>query len=292
MDNNNNEKSIATGRDTKLRKTAIFVWWRVCFIISFLISYILVDAKSPLLHRLPKVLLISLAASVVLTFVLLVVVFPLANVKRKPFSALLKRLLDEGMTPEIEQELEAMYNKCKPSSVDIDYTQAIAFILANHYTEYGDYEKAHRYLDDVDNSMSFEYSNIPTYQERIMEYYALKIALEAADGGRTFAETAYSQAKHFYEKYSGTNKKNAYWAALGTAEYLLACGRPEEAAWEIAFYTEYKESKVDAFLMLAKASEAMGDTEKARKYINYAYDAATNRYTKDIIEHRRERLGG
>ena len=290
MDNNSSERSLRTGRDKKLHRTALFVWWRVSFVLSFLVMFIFVDTGNSFLRRLPKLLLLSLAASVVLTLLLIYGVLPLMNRFQKPYSALLRKLLAEGMTPETESELKDMYNKCRANSTAADYTQSIGIILANHYTEAGDYEKAHEYMDAIDNSMSFEYSNIPTYQARILEYFALKTALGAAEGGRSGAEAAYSQAKHFFEKYSGTNQVNAYWTALGTAEYLIACGEPEKAVKEIEPFMDYKEAKTDVLLMLAKAAEAMGDNDKARKYINLAWDSTTSVYNRNIVEQRKARL--
>ncbi|MBO4878028.1 MAG: hypothetical protein J5501_08490 [Ruminococcus sp.] len=286
----NNDKKLFSEKDKKLRHTAVFVWWRVCFAVSFLICFFIVDLRSPLLHRLPKLLLFSFLGSVLLVLLLFFIVFPLTNRTRKPYTALLKKIRNEGMTAECLQETEAMYEKCRQSSLDNDYSQQLGYILANHYTMTGDYEKAHNYIDALDMSICRDYINIPTYQARALKYHALRIILEAADGGSTFAETAYTQAKPYFEQYGGLSRENGFWAAIGTAEYLLSCGKPEEAAKMIEPYLEYTESKTDVFLTLAKAAKATGDTEKAKEYIDAAYEAAEFTYAKNVVDMVKKRL--
>lgn len=289
MENNSSEKKLFIGNDRKLRFAALFVWWRVSLIFSFLISFIFTGPKSPFLHWLPKLLLCTLGGSVLLMLFIFLILFPLANRNGKAFVALVKKLNAEGMTAECLNGFEELYKKCRSRAVDSDYCDQMAYILANHYTEAGDYAKAHDYFDAIDLGLCKDNISIPTFQARLLSYYALRISIEAADGGRTFAETAYSQAKPYFEKYGRLNEKNAFWAAFGTAEYLLICDKPEEAAKEIEPFTQYTDSKTDAYLILARAAKAMGDNDKANEYYDSACAAAPNSYTREIVNRRRNK---
>lgn len=274
-----------------LRLKALGVWWLVCVIVIFIVRNIYSIFLSGVPYASESIaadFLFAIAAAVPLDVFLYIFVLPHLNKQ----SAVFKKIYDDiaqngGVTEASVQELEKQYSWCA-AHMDIysSYYNSYAITLAGAHGVRGEFDKAYRYIDSVNEKALFEFSDTEAFQEEIIRYCVtrLDIACDAKDYER--AEQELEKLKAYSQKYGTASANAKFMVDCAMADYAYLHGHYDvcDSYLEKYLTDEKFPNKFPLLLTLADSYIMQKRFEEADVLIKEAERLAQTDIMKEILD--------